>query len=52
MLRGYCNEIVDFMGAILEDREPEGCFDLAYQVMKVVYASYYSDEIGRRVDLI
>ena len=52
MLRGYCNEIVDFMGAVLEDREPEGCFDLAYQVMKVVYASYYSDEIGSRVDLV
>ena len=52
ILRGYCNEIVDFMEAILEDREPEGCFDLACQVMKVVYASYYSDEIGKRVDLV
>lgn len=51
MLRGYCNEIVDFMGAVLEDREPEGCFDLAAQVMKVTYAAYYSDEIGCRVDL-
>ncbi len=52
MLRGYCNEIVDFMGAILEDREPEGSFDLAAQVMKVVYAAYYSDEVGRRIDLV
>ena len=52
MLRGYCNEIVDFMGAILEDREAEGCFDLAAQVMKVVYAAYYSDEVGRRIDLV
>ncbi|MBR2526891.1 MAG: Gfo/Idh/MocA family oxidoreductase [Blautia sp.] len=52
MLRGYCNEIVDFMGAVLEDREPEGCFDLAAQVMKVVYAAYYSDEAGRRIDLV
>ncbi len=52
MLRGYCNEIVDFMGAVLEDREPEGCFDLAAQVMKVVYAAYYSDEEGRRIDLV
>lgn len=52
MLRGYCNEIVDFMGAILEDREPEGCFELAAQVMKVVYAAYYSDEEGRRIDLV
>ena len=52
MMRGYCNEIVDFMGAVLEDREAEGCFDLAAQVMKVVYAAYYSAEEGRRVDLL
>lgn len=52
MLRGYCNEIVDFMGAVIEDREPEGCFDLASQVMKVIYAAYYSDEEGRRIDLV
>lgn len=51
MLRGYCNEIVDFMGAIIEDREPEGCFDLAAQVMRVTYAAYYSDEEGRRIEL-
>lgn len=51
MLRGYCNEIVDFMSAVLEDREPEGCFDLAAQVTKVVYAAYCSDEEGRRIDL-
>lgn len=52
MLRGYCNEIVDFMGAAMEDREPEGNFDLAAQVSKVIYAAYYSDEEGRRIDLV
>ncbi len=52
MLRGYCNEIVDFMDAVVNDREAEGCFDLAAQVMKVVYAAYYSDEIGQKVNLI
>lgn len=52
MLRGYCNEIVDFMGAVIEDREAEGCFDLASQVMKVTYAAYYSNEEGRRINLI
>ncbi len=52
MLRGYCNEIVDFMSSVLEDREPEGCFDLAAQVMKVTYAAYYSAEEGRRIDLV
>lgn len=52
MLRGYCNEIVDFMGAVIDDREAEGCFELAAQVMKVTYAAYYSDEEGRRIDLV
>lgn len=52
MLRGYCNEIVDFMGAVIDDREAEGCFDLAAQVMKVTYAAYYSDEEGRRINLV
>lgn len=52
MLRGYCNEIVDFMGAILNDKEPESGFDLAARVMKVTYAAYYSNEEGRRIDLL
>lgn len=52
MLRGYCNEIVDFLGAVTEDREAEAGFDLAAQIMKVVYAAYYSDEEGRRIDLV
>ena len=49
MLRGYCNEIVDFMEAILNDKEPESGFDLAARVMKVTYAAYYSNEEGRRI---
>ena len=52
MLRGYINEIADFMGAVMEDREAEAGFDLAASVMKVVYAAYYSDEEGRRIDLV
>lgn len=52
MLRGYCNEINDFMSAAMHDREAEGCFDLAAQVMKVTYAAYYSAEVGRRIDLV
>lgn len=52
MLRGYVNEIVDFMDCVLNDKEPQGCFDLAAQVMKVTYAAYYSHEIGQRIDLV
>ncbi len=51
MLRGYCNEIADFMGVVMEEREPESNFDLAAQVMKVTYAAYYSADEGRRIDL-
>lgn len=51
MLRGYCNEIADFMRSVMEDCEPESCFDLAAQVMKVTYAAYYSAEEGRRINL-
>lgn len=52
MLRGYCSEIADFMGAVAEDREPESGFELAAQVVRVVYAAYYSHEEGRRIDLV
>ena len=52
ILRGYCSEILDFMGAVLEDREAESGFELAAEVMKVTYAAYYSDEEGRRIDLL
>ena len=51
MLRGYCNEIVDFMSSVLYNKEPECGFDLAARVMKVTYAAYYSDEEGRRIDI-
>jgi predicted dehydrogenase len=49
MLRGYCNEIVDFMSSVLYDKDPESGFDLAARVMKVTYAAYYSAEEGRRI---
>lgn len=51
MLRGYINEIVDFMDAVLNDKEPISGFSLAEQVMKVTYAAYFSNEIGCRINL-
>lgn len=51
MLRGYINEIVDFMDAILNDKEPISGFTLAEQVMKVTYAAYFSNESGCRIYL-
>ena len=49
MLRGYINEISDFMEAVLNDREPESGFELAAQIVKMTYATYYSDEESRRI---
>ena len=49
VLRGYCNEITDFMESVINDREPESSFELASQVIKVIYASYYSNEMGQKI---
>lgn len=46
MLRSYCNEIVDCMGVVLEERAQKECCDLAVQVMRVVYGTYYFGEKG------
>jgi predicted dehydrogenase len=52
MIRGYCNEIIDFIEAVIEDREAKSDFALAAEIMKVTYAAYYSAEEGRRIELI
>lgn len=49
VLRGYCNEITDFMESVINDREPESSFELASQVIKAIYASYYSNEMGQKI---
>jgi predicted dehydrogenase len=49
--RGFAQEIVDFVDAIQEGREPVAGIDLAVDCVKVIYAAYLSAEEGRRVDL-
>ncbi|MCX8116642.1 MAG: Gfo/Idh/MocA family oxidoreductase [Desulfobacterota bacterium] len=51
-MRGYPQEMEDFVYAILEDREPISGLDLAYETVEVIYAAYLSAETGRRVDLV
>ncbi|MBR5419935.1 MAG: Gfo/Idh/MocA family oxidoreductase [Lachnospiraceae bacterium] len=51
MLRGYYDEIQDFMEAVCFDRSSRSGFDLAYETMRVLYAAYKSSEEGRRVML-
>jgi len=49
IVRGYVGEMQEFLEAIAEDREPETDFDIAYEIIRVVYASFRSAEEGRRI---
>lgn len=51
IIRGYTDEMQDFMEAIYFDREPISNFKLAYDTIKVTYAAYMSAESGQRVYL-
>jgi predicted dehydrogenase len=50
-MRGYAQEMEDFVDAVLEDREPASGIDLATDVVEVIYAAYRSAEEGRRIDI-
>jgi len=50
-VRGYPQEMEDFVDAVLLDREPISGIDLAREVVEVIYAAYLSAEQGRRVEL-
>jgi predicted dehydrogenase len=50
IIRGYVDEMNDFLTAVVYDREPKSGFDLAYTTLKVVYAAYMSADQGRRID--
>lgn len=51
MIRGYTNEMQDFMECVCYGREPLSGFRLAYDTIRVTYAAYASAELGRRVAL-
>lgn len=46
IIRGYTDEMRDFIEAIYFDREPKSGFDLAYDTTKIIYAAYKSAELG------
>jgi len=50
-VKGYREEMEDFVDAVLYDREPVSGFDLARDVVEVIYSAYVSAEEGRRVAL-
>ena len=50
-VRGYPQELEDFVDALLFDREPISGIDLAVDTVEVIYAAYASAEKGMRVEL-
>jgi predicted dehydrogenase len=50
-VRGYPQEMQDFMEAIATGREPVSGLRLAADVVEVIYAAYQSAEAGRRISL-
>jgi predicted dehydrogenase len=50
-MRGYIFELEDFAAAILNGTKPMCGFTNAYESAKVIYASYLSDELGKRIEL-
>lgn len=51
ILRGYVDEMRDFMESVYYSREPKSGFWLAKETVKIIYAAYMSAEIGRAVEL-
>lgn len=51
IIRGYTDEMRDFMEAIYFDRQPKSGFDLAYDTVQLIYAAYKSSELGIAVQL-
>jgi predicted dehydrogenase len=50
-MRGYPQEMADFVAAVQEGREPLAGALLARETVEVIYAAYVAAEEGRRVDL-
>lgn len=51
IIRGYVDEMRDFMEAIYYDREPRSGFNIAYDTSRIIYAAYLSSELGHAVEL-
>jgi predicted dehydrogenase len=49
-MRGFPQELEDFIDAILFDREPVSGIDLARDVVETIYAAYASAEKGMRIE--
>jgi len=52
IMRGYVNEMQDFMECIVSGREPLSNFQLAYDTARITYAAYVAGEIGEKVNMV
>ncbi|MEW6530783.1 MAG: Gfo/Idh/MocA family oxidoreductase [Thermodesulfobacteriota bacterium] len=50
-MRGYAQEMQDFIDAVLLDREPASGVALAKETVEVIYAAYVSAEEGKRISI-
>lgn len=51
ILRGYTDEMQDFVNCIAYQKNPSSGFDLAYDTTKIIYAAYLSASKGKKVEL-
>ena len=51
IIRGYVDEMRDFMDTIYYNREPLSGIDIAYDTTKLIYAAYMSAELGHAVEV-
>lgn len=51
IIRGYTDEMRDFIECVYYDRKPKSGFKLAYDTAKIIYAAYKSSELGVAVTL-
>ena len=49
IIRGYADEMKDFMECIYYDRMPQSNFEIAYNTVKIIYSAYKSAELGHSV---
>lgn len=50
IIRGYTDEMRDFVESVYYNRQPKSGFDLAYDTIKIIYAAYKSSELGMAVE--
>lgn len=49
IVRGYADEMKDFMRCVYYGRKPRSGFKLAYDTIRITYAAYLSAELGKKV---